>query len=267
MEQAEDFKAECSALYDLVAELLDAEFDQKTAFKGWTLTNVFRHLHVWNQAANLTLTDGQGFLDYLKVVQENGKAGGTLIGFEERWLDGLSGTSLRETWREYYDEVAANYATVDPSKRLKWGGPDMSARSCISARLMETWAHGQEIYDQLGVVRKNQDRIRNIVILGINTYGWTYAVREETAPEPKPYANLTAPSGEEWTFNDPSADDLIEGAAEDFCQVVTQVRNIADTSLRVIGPNATDWMSKAQCFAGAAQPPPAPGTRITRKAW
>ena len=79
--------------------------------------------------------------------------------------------------------------------------------------------------------------------------------------------NLTAPSGEEWTFNDPSADDLIEGAAEDFCQVVTQVRNIADTSLRVIGPNATDWMSKAQCFAGAAQPPPAPGTRITRKAW
>ncbi len=152
-------------------------------------------------------------------------------------------------------------------KRLKWGGPDMSARSCISARLMETWAHGQEIYDQLGVVRKNQDRIRNIVILGINTYGWTYAVREETAPEPKPYVNLTAPSGEEWTFNDPSADDLIEGAAEDFCQVVTQVRNIADTSLRVIGPNATDWMSKAQCFAGAAQPPPAPGTRITRKAW
>ena len=186
MEQAEDFKAEGSALYDLVAELSDAEFDQKTAFKGWTLNNVFRHLHVWNQAANLTLTDGQGFLDYLQVVQENGKAGGTLIGFEERWLDGLSGTSLRETWREYYDEVAANYATVDPSKRLKWGGPDMSARSCISARLMETWAHGQEIYDQLGVVRKNQDRIRNIVILGINTYGWTYAVREDTAPEPKP---------------------------------------------------------------------------------
>ena len=267
MEQAEDFKAECAALYDLVAELSDAEFDQKTAFKGWTLNNVFHHLHVWNQAANLTLTDGQGFLDYLKVVQENGKAGGTLIGFEERWVDGLSGTSLRETWREYYYEVAGNYATVDPSKRLKWGGPDMSARSCISARLMETWAHGQEIYDQLGVVRKNQDRIRNIVILGINTYGWTYAVREETAPEPKPYVNLIAPSGEEWTFNDPSADDLIEGAAEDFCQVVTQVRNIADTSLRVIGPNATDWMSKAQCFAGAAQPPPAPGTRITRKAW
>ena len=53
MEQAEDFKAECAALYDLVAELSDAEFDQKTAFKGWTLNNVFRHLHVWNQAANL----------------------------------------------------------------------------------------------------------------------------------------------------------------------------------------------------------------------
>ncbi|MAV27833.1 MAG: TIGR03084 family protein [Gammaproteobacteria bacterium] len=266
MEQAEDFKAECAALYELVADLSDAEFDQATAFKGWTLNNVFRHLHAWNQAANLTLTDEQGFLDYLKAVQKNGKEGGTLIGFEEQWLEGLSGAALRETWREYYDEVASNFGTADPSKRLKWGGPDMSARSCISARLMETWAHGQEVYDQLGVVRRNEDRIRNIVILGINTYGWTYAVREEVAPEPRPYVRLTAPSGEEWTFNDPSSNDLIEGAAEEFCQVVTQVRNIADTNLTVTGPNAADWMSKAQCFAGAAQPPPAPGTRTTRRA-
>jgi len=36
--------------------------------------------------------------------------------------------------------------------RVKWIGVDMSARSCLTARLMETWAHGQEIYDILGVV-------------------------------------------------------------------------------------------------------------------
>jgi hypothetical protein len=35
--------------------------------------------------------------------------------------------------------------------------------------------------------------------------------------------------------------------------------------LRVTGSVATDWMSKAQCFAGAPETPPAPGTRFTRQ--
>jgi uncharacterized protein (TIGR03084 family) len=77
---------------------------------------------------------------------------------------------------------------------------------------------------------------------------------------------LTAPSGEIWTHGEPSQTERIEGLAEEFCQVVTQTRNIADTNLNVTGPVATDWMSKAQCFAGAPNPPPAPGTRFTRKA-
>ena len=44
---------------------------------------------------------------------------------------------------------------------------------------------------------------------------------------------------------------------------MTQTRNIADTKLKVTGPVATDWMSKAQCFAGPPNPPPLPGTRFT----
>ena len=98
-------------------------------------------------------------------------------------------------------------------------GPDMSVRSSITARLMETWAHGQEIYDMLGVVRENTDRIRNIVILGVNTYGWTYAVRGEEAPSPPPHLRLTAPSGELWTYSEPSPSQVIEGSAEGFCRV------------------------------------------------
>jgi len=120
------------------------------------------------------------------------------------------------------------------------------------------------IADVLGQVRRNGDRIRNIVVLGNNTYGWTFRVRGETPPEPRPHLRLAAPSGEIWTFNDPSDAELIEGLAEEFCQVVTQTRNIADTRLRVVGANATSWMSKAQCFAGAAETPPPAGARKTR---
>ena len=141
----------------------------------------------------------------------------------------------------------------------------MSARSSITARLMETWAHGQEVYDHLGVVRRNADRIQNIVVLGVNTFGWTYATRGAQPPGPMPHLVLTAPSGAVWTYGDPSTAERIEGPAEAFCQVVTQTRNIADTGLKVTGAVATDWMSKAQCFAGPPETPPAPGVRHTRR--
>jgi uncharacterized protein (TIGR03084 family) len=131
---------------------------------------------------------------------------------------------------------------------------------------METWAHGQEVYDALGVVRKDEDRIKNIVVLGVNTFGWTYACRQATPPGPLPRLQLTAPSGEVWEFGEQSDKERITGSATEFCQVVTQVRNIADTSLSVEGPVASDWMSKAQCFAGAPAEPPAPGTRFTHGA-
>ena len=131
---------------------------------------------------------------------------------------------------------------------------------------METWAHGQAVYDLLGVVRANTDRIRNIAVLGVNTYDWSFKVRGEKPPAPKPHLRLTAPSGEIWRWNDPSEADLIAGAAEEFCQVVTQVRNIADTRLQVVGASAQAWMAKAQCFAGGPETPPAPGTRRPRPA-
>ena len=157
------------------------------------------------------------------------------------------------------------FAEADPKARLKWAGPEMSGASMATARLMETWAHGQEIYDHAGVVRQNEDRISNIVMLGVNTYGWTYATRKCEPPGPMPHLVLKAPSGAVWTYGEPSAASRVEGLAEEFCQVVTQTRNIADTSLKLTGDVAADWMSKAQCFAGPPSPPPAPGTRYTRK--
>ena len=116
----------------------------------------------------------------------------------------------------------------------------------------------------MNVDEKLQDHIKSIVVLGINTFGWTYATSGETPPGERPYVQLSAPSGEIWAFGEPSDAERIEGKAEEFCQTVTQTRNIADTNLHVIGPIATDWMSKAQCFAGGPETPPAPGTRFTR---
>lgn len=261
---ANDFREESEALHALVQPLDETALDQPTAFKGWTINTVIRHLHVWNLAAEMALKADGSFEAYYTTLAEHQKKGGKLSAFETEWLDGLTGKKLVAAWKDGFVETAERFAVADPSARLKWAGPDMSARSSMTARLMETWAHGQEVYDVLGKVRRNADRIRNIVVLGNNTYGWTFKVRGETPPEPRPHLRLTAPSGEIWTYNEPSEAELVEGLAEEFCQVVTQTRNAADTKLRVVGPNATNWMSKAQCFAGAAEPPPPPGTRRTK---
>ena len=263
LSEALDFKAESDGLYALMKDLDDAAFAAPTQFKGWTLTNVLEHLHMWNWAAHQSHADEAHFTAWLESALPKVMQGG-MRAYEAEWNDGVSGRALLAKWHGFYTQMADDMVQVDPKKRLKWAGPDMSARSSISARLMETWAHGQEVYDHLGVVRQNKDHIKSIVVLGINTFGWTYATRGETPPGERPYVRLEAPSGEIWEFGEPSNDERIEGKAEEFCQTVTQTRNIADTDLTVTGAVATDWMSKAQCFAGAPETPPAPGTRFTR---
>lgn len=263
MQQATDFREESDALHALLEPLSDAEMAKTTAFKGWTINNVIAHLHTWNHAADLSLSAPEKFQAFFDSLVKHRDAGGLVIDFEKDFCGGAEGRALVRLWHDYYGPMSERFAKADPSARVPWAGPSMSVRSSISARLMETWAHGQEVYDVLGVVRKNADRIRNIVILGVNTFGWTFQVREETPPGPMPHLKLTAPSGEVWTYGDESAEEVIEGPAEEFCQVVTQTRNIADTSLKVTGPVATEWMAKAQCFAGAPNDPPAPGSRRT----
>lgn len=259
--EANDFRDESLALHALISSR-DPDWGAPTQFKGWTLNNVLRHLHFWNIAADLSLDDEPAFDDLLARMGRSAGSG-RMTDVEAELLDGLSGAELLDAWRARLDPMTERFTAADPKQRLKWVGPTMSARSSITARLMETWAHGQEVYDAFGVVRENQDRIRSICVLGMNTFGWTFMNRKEAVPERVPYVRLTAPSGTVWEWNDPATDERIEGPAEDFCQVVTQVRNIADVSLDVTGAVAIRWMSIAQCFAGPPNDPPAPGTRFT----
>ncbi len=260
--EAEDFRAESDALYAQLAPLDDAAFARATAFKGWTFDDILTHLHFWNQMAGFQLTDEAELTGRMKRAMSEP---GGFRAFEARYCGDLRGGALREAWRETVHATADLFAADDPKQRLKWAGPDMSARSSITARLMETWAHGQAVYDELGVVRADEDRIGNIVVLGVNTYGWTFRNRGEAPPEPMPCLVLTAPSGAVWTHGTPSEAERIEGAATGFCQVVTQTRNIADVDLRLTGPNARAWMEKAQCFAGPPHDPPPPGLRKTKE--
>lgn len=258
MQQAQDFCDESSALAELLATLSDSDFEQPTLFKGWTINNILRHLHVWNIAAGKSLDGEDAFTAFLSALM-GGERGLLFNAMENRYLEGLSGAALLWAWRDEYRRLSDRFSATDPKARLKWVGPDMSAISSITARLMETWSHAQAVYDVLGVQRVDDDRIGNIVRLGVNTFGWTFKNRTEEPPGPMPRLCLNAPSGAVWEYGE--GDDLITGQAAEFCQVVTQCRNIGDTQLQVTGPVAERWMATAQCFAGPPQDPPSVGAR------
>jgi uncharacterized protein (TIGR03084 family) len=259
--QAVEFREECDALYAVLKDVPDADWDRPTQFKSWTFNDVIGHLHIFDYAARLTLGGPAVVKAFFAQIAAGCAAGDSLVSYTRRWLDGAQGVSLLTKWQALYRELAQVYSDLDPTRRVAWGGPDMSVRSCISARQMETWAHGQAIFDALGATRAEGDRLRNIAVMGVNTFGWTFVNRKLEVPAVKPYVRLDSPAGAVWEWNSAAQEDRVAGSAVDFCAVVTQTRNIADTRLRVDGQVARQWMSIAQCFAGPPENPPAPGTR------
>jgi uncharacterized protein (TIGR03084 family) len=264
VEQALDFAAESDELLALLEQLDDADWQRETQFKHWTINDIIAHLHVFNYAADIGLRDSDEFANLMRQLAAAAKQGISHLAFTHAWLSGAKNRDLMQKWRDFYREMATRFRSADPKKRVPWAGPMMSVRSSVTARLMETWAHGQAIYDLLGQPRGEADRIKNIAVLGINTFSWTFTNRGMAVPPNMPYVRLTAPSGAIWEWAQPDESSSIEGTAVEFCQVVTQVRNIADTRLKVVGPAAVAWMSIAQCFAGPPEDPPPPGTRCTQ---
>jgi uncharacterized protein (TIGR03084 family) len=261
MQQAYDFKDESDALCAILAPLVEAEFAMPTLFKSWTIDDILQHLHYFNIMADLSLNDPEKFAVDYAVLTRYRQSGMGFVEVTDRLLDGLKGPRLLEAWKQTYEEMTPRFAAADPKQRVKWAGPDMSVRSSITARQMETWAHGQAIFDLLGLERADTDRVRNIAHLGVNTFGWTFRNRGEAIPEPAPHVVLAAPSGTSWEWGEPDSPERVEGSATQFCQVVCQTRNVEDTSIRTKGRVAERWMSVAQCFAGPPHDPPPPGTR------
>ena len=173
----------------------------------------------------------------------------------------FEGLQLRERWWEYFCEMCDLLARLDPKKRVPWFGPDMGVMMFSTARQMETWSHGQDIFDMFGRTRTSKERLKNIAVIGAKTYGWTFINRGLPIPGPAPYIELIGPNGAKWQFNEWNDQNYVRGDAAEFCHVVTQGRNIQDVGLEVLGESATEWMKIAQCFAGPPEDPPLPGSR------
>jgi uncharacterized protein (TIGR03084 family) len=256
-----DLRDEVDELHDFLQTLKPGDWDRETGFLEWTPWDVVAHLHFFDLVSMVALEGEEAFGNERKTLIAGITKGLTSkeIG-RERFAD-LDAAKLLDQWRSTAHALAEALGESDPKRRLPWFGPDMGVQMFTTARYMETWAHGQEVYDLVGASRTHTDRIKNIATIGMKTFGWTFVNRKMEVPGPPPYVRLVSPSGEIWEWNEPSEIECVRGHAVDFCQVVTQGRNIADTPLAVSGPVATRWMSIAQCFAGGPVDPPKPGSR------
>jgi uncharacterized protein (TIGR03084 family) len=261
LKESADLIAEAEELAGFLQTLAPADWQRPTGFMSWTPWDVVAHLHYFDLVSLASLAGEEVFAaerDALMAAIREGRTNQQLA--RERFGD-ITPQELMKRWQETCHDMAAQLGESDPKRRLPWFGPDMGVRMFTTARFMETWAHGQEIYDLMGVRRTYTDRIENIVVIGMRTFGWTFANRGEEVPGPPPYVRLEAPSGAIWEYGEPQDAEYVKGLASDFCHVVTQGRNVADTDLQVKGPVATRWMSIAQCFAGGPVDPPKPGQR------
>jgi uncharacterized protein (TIGR03084 family) len=169
----------------------------------------------------------------------------------------LAPDELLANWRSDRAALIAHARTVDPKDRVPWYGPAMSARSFLTARLMETWAHGQDVVDTLGVERAPTDRLRHVAHIGVGARAFSYVANGMTMPDAPIRVELDAPSGERWTWGPEDAVDRVTGPALDFCLLVTQRRHRDDVAVRAEGAAADEWLDIAQAFAG----PPGSGRR------
>ena len=256
-----DLRDEVDELHGFLRTLAPEDWERETGFMTWTPWDVVAHLHYFDRVSLVALEGEPAFASERKALFEAVAAGSTNKALARARFADLDPPTLLRDWHRTAHALAGALGGADPKRRLPWFGPDMGVAMFTTARYMETWAHGQEIYDLLGVARSHTDRIENIAILGVKTFACTFANRKLAPPGPPPYVRLVAPSGAIWEWHGPGDGERVAGDAVDFCHVVTQGRNVADTGLRVTVLVATRWMEIAQCFAGGPVDPPKPGAR------
>jgi uncharacterized protein (TIGR03084 family) len=242
-----DLSDETRALDRLLADLEPSSWKLPTPAAGWSIADQVSHLSYFDEAAVQAATQPEDFrreADALMALSAD-FAADIAVRFR-----GFSGIELLDWFRAARARLLATFAPFDGSARLPWYGPPMSMASAVTARLMETWAHGQDVADALGVPYPVTTRLHHIAHLGVRTFGFAFQLHGLEVPTEPLRVTLGAPDGTEWSWGEPDAAEQVSGTALDFCLVVTQRRHRDDTDLVATGPLGARWLQLAQAFAG-----------------
>jgi uncharacterized protein (TIGR03084 family) len=246
-EIVDDLRAESDYLDALVAPLADERWAAPTPAVGWTIAHQIGHLLWTDRASLIAVTDEAAFADLLNT------AAADPIGFVDTAADELAAVApgdLLADWRLTRTRLHDALLTVPDGRKLPWFGPPMSASSMATARLMETWAHGLDVADALGVTRPATARLRSIAHIGVRTRDFAFGINGQQPPSDPFRVELRAPDGSSWSWGPVDAPQRVTGSAEDFCFLVTQRRPLHELDVTATGDDASRWLSIAQAFAG-----------------
>ena len=246
-EIVDDLRAESEALDALVAGIDADQWALPTPAPGWTVAHQIGHLLWTDTVALLSITDEAAFGDLVTAAQAE------IDTFVDDAADDRAATPpqhLLADWRRTRNELHAALKTVPDGRKLAWFGPPMGAASMATARLMETWAHGLDVADALGVSVAPSARLKSIAHLGVRTRDFAFTVHGLTPPTEPFRVELTAPDGELWAWGPDDAAQTVAGSALDFCALVTQRRALAELDVVARGADAEKWLTIAQAFAG-----------------
>lgn len=242
-----DLDAESRDLDTLVAALPPADWARDTPAAGWTIAHQISHLAWTDQVAYLSTTDARAFAAALTSALADPEH------FVDRTAhDGIvPAPELLARWRAGRSALAGALAEAPRGAKLPWYGVSMSPISMTTGRIMETWAHGQDVADALGIVRVPTDRLRHVIHLATRTVEFSFSAHGRPAPTEPIRLELTAPDGSMWIYGPAEAANVVAGSALDFCLVATHRRHRSDVALDATGEVADALLDVVQTFAGA----------------
>ena len=226
------------------------------------MRDTISHLTFFDEQATLAMQDPAAFEEHKAALITSMGAGEVPDVAIGRSLAGAGGTvALLERWRSSRDSLITTArrlaaASPDAPPRITWYGPPMSLASFVTARVMETWAHGADVREALGVPLETSvsERLRHVCHIAYGARAFTFAAHGVQDPGDPVAMIVEAPDGRAWRWG-PAGDDLpnvISGTALDIALVFTQRRHPSRTGVTAVGPVAQQWLAIAQAFAGPA---------------
>lgn len=245
----DDLAAESGELRAVLAGLSEAQWREDTPAAGWTVADQVSHLAYFDDVALRSATDPDAFA--AEKAQMDAEGGVNPDTIAARFRD-LPGSELLTWFDDARGRLIAAFRELDPSARVPWFGPAMSAASSLTARIMETWAHAQDVYDAVGAVHEPSGRLRHVAHIGVGARAFSYAAHSRPQSSVPVRVELAGPDGSIWTWGPDDAADRITGPALDFALLITQRRHRDDLALEVTGEAAQEWVEIGQAFAGEA---------------
>jgi uncharacterized protein (TIGR03084 family) len=251
-----DMNTDCDEVDELVASLDESQWQLPTPAPGWTIAHQIAHLTATFKMAATAAADPAAFRAF--TVGLSGNFAANVDAALAPFLKEPPGALLGR-WRAERENVTRALAAVPPGQVVPWLVRPLPPVVLASAGIMETFAHGQDVADALGVQREPTDRLRHLVGFAVLVWDFGYQARGMTPPDEQFRFEITAPSGELWQFGPPEAAQRITGPAADFCMLVTRRRHRDDLAITATGAAAEKWLDIAQAYRGPAGAGRTPG--------